>query len=258
MVLKETPIKKKSIGVIPTRWASTRFPGKILTPLCKKPLIQWVVERVQQATFLDQLLVATDDERIKTVVEDLGVDVVLTRSDHPSGTDRIAEAISEYDAEIVVNIQGDEPLINPNLIDQVAAVISENHSWDMATATAPIDREQDLHDPSVVKVVCDQDLRVLYFSRAPIPFSREKELSLSVSSMYWRHIGIYGYKRSFLEKLVKIPPCTTEKIEKLEQLRALHIGAHIRMIKTEEVSLGVDTPEDVQRVEAILRIENGF
>lgn len=236
------------VGVIPARWASTRFPGKMLAEIRGRPLLQWVVERAQRAEALDGLLVATDDGRIFDLAARIGVEAVMTRADHSSGTDRIAEAISKTQAGIVVNIQGDEPLIDPLLIDTVAQALMEERDWDMSTAAAPIDDIEDIDNASVVKVVCDEDQKALYFSRAPIPFSRDGE-ERTTGTLYWRHIGLYGYRRSFWERLVKEPVCMLERTEKLEQLRALYMGGRIKVIETEDVSLGVDTPEDVERVE---------
>ena len=157
------------IGVIPARWGSVRFPGKILVPLCGKPLIQWVWERARRAKALDALLVATDDDRIAAAVRAFGGEVVMTRGDHPSGTDRIAEAVGERPAAAVINIQGDEPLVEPGLIDRMAEGIRTRPEWDMITAAAPLLDAGRVQDPSVVKVVCDDGGRALYFSRAPIP-----------------------------------------------------------------------------------------
>lgn len=242
------------IGVIPARWGSTRFPGKSLAPICGKPLIQWVVERARLARSLRAVVVATDDERIRAAAQALGVEVAMTRPDHPSGTDRIAEAVQGRAADVVVNIQGDEPLIDPALIDSVGQALAGGDAWDMATAATAIRDEADVANPSVVKVVSDAAGRALYFSRAAIPFVREKDSGFAAGEpLYWRHIGIYGYRRSFLERLVREPPCVLEQAEKLEQLRALHLGCRMKVIRTAEVGLGVDTPEDVARAEKALR-----
>jgi len=243
------------IGVIPARWASTRLPGKSLIPICGKPLIQWVVESARRSRRLARLVVATDDERIRDAVEELGAEAVMTRHDHPSGTDRVAEAVAKMPADVIINIQGDEPLMNASLIDLLADRMLADESWDMATAATLIDREEDLNNPSVVKVVSDQDGRALYFSRSPIPHVREK--SDAQDTRHWWHLGIYAYRRSFLERLVATPPCMLEQAERLEQLRALSIGARILVIPTEEKGMGVDTPEDVQYVEQVIRALHG-
>lgn len=176
----------------------------------------------------------------------------MTRVDHPSGTDRIAEAVSGLNAKVVINIQGDEPLIDPDLIDRLAGELSATSDWDMVTAVCPIDRAEDLVNPAVVKAVWAADGRALYFSRSLIPFVRDPG-DTPAGLKHWRHIGIYGYRNSFLERLVNAPPCLLESAEKLEQLRALDLGGRIRIITTSEAGLGVDTPEDVGKAEAALK-----
>jgi 3-deoxy-manno-octulosonate cytidylyltransferase (CMP-KDO synthetase) len=239
------------IGVIPSRWGSTRFPGKSLYPICGKPLVQWVVESVKKSRLLDEVIVATDDERIASAVSGLAK-VVMTRPDHPSGTDRVAEAAQAEDDDIVINIQGDEPLINPDLIDALALRMKTDTGWAMATAACPIRNLRDLEARTVVKVVLAQDGGALYFSRLPIPCRRDGEPDLG-SGLYLRHLGIYAYRGAFLKRLVAEKPCAVEQTESLEQLRALYIGGRIAVIKTEELGVGVDTPEDVAVVEAIIR-----
>ena len=242
------------VGLIPARWGSTRFPGKSLFPILGKPLLQWVVERAQQARSLDRLLVATDDERIRAAAMKFGVEVAMTSPDHPSGTDRIAEAVRGLAADVVINIQGDEPLIDPALIDALGRTLAADAAWDMATAATPIRDERDRTAASVVKVVRAQDGQALYFSRATIPFIREKDSGGGAAAdLYWRHIGIYAYRRAFLERLVQTPPCALEQAEKLEQLRALWIGCRMKVLETNDTGLGVDTPEDVGRVEQALK-----
>lgn len=239
------------IGVIPSRWGSTRFPGKSLYPICGKPLVQWVVEAVQRARSLDEVLVATDDVRIAEAVSGF-VKVAMTRADHPSGTDRVAEAAQPKDDDIVINIQGDEPLIDPALIDALASRMKADTGWAMATAACPVRSMRDLEARTVVKVVLAQDGGALYFSRLPIPCRRDGEPDLA-SGLYLRHLGIYAYRGAFLKRLVSEPPCALEKTESLEQLRALYLGGRIAVIQTEDQGVGVDTPEDVATVEAILR-----
>lgn len=242
------------VGVIPSRWGSTRFPGKSLAVIGGKPLLVWVIERARQAQRLDEILVATDDERIAAVARDSGAVAVLTRPDHPSGTDRIAEAIHECAAGIVINIQGDEPLIDPVLIDRVATQLADDPRWDMATAATPITSTEELHNPDVVKVVRAADGAALYFSRAAIPFVRGAGENFSPApGQHWRHIGLYGYQRAFLERLVLTPPCDLENLEKLEQLRALALGARMVVINGNAPGIGVDSPSDVPRAEVLLR-----
>jgi len=243
--------RNKIIGVIPSRWGSTRFPGKSLFPICGKPLIHRVIQRCLKARLLDELLVATDDKRIAEAVKATGVKAIMTRPDHPSGTDRIAEAIRGIKADVVINIQGDEPLIDPGLIDRLAEKMVSNRDWDMATAAAPLNDRKELNLSSVVKVVWDRTGKALYFSRSVIPFLRDADIDSA--GLYWRHVGIYAYRASFLAKLVKTAPCALEKAEKLEQLRALHIGGKILVLKTDHAGIGVDTPADVKYVERELR-----
>lgn len=243
----------KTLGIIPSRYGSSRFPGKPLHLLCGKPLVAWVVEAVKKAKALDDVIVATDDERIVAAVETHGGKAVMTPSELPSGTDRIACAAGNFaDDDILVNIQGDEPLISPNLIDALVGRMKEDSKWDMATAVTPIKSLDDLNAKTVVKVVLDRDDGALYFSRAPIPFDRDHEPDIK-SGLWVRHLGIYAYRGAFLKKYISEPPCDLEKTEKLEQLRALWMGAKIAVIRTDDEGVGVDTPEDAVRIEAILR-----
>ena len=243
----------KTLGIIPSRYGSSRFPGKPLHPLCGKPLVAWVVEAVKKAKTLDDVIVATDDDRIVAAVEAHGGRAVMTPSELPSGTDRIACAAGDFaDDDILVNIQGDEPLISPDLIDALVGRMKEGTKWDMATAVTPIKSLDDLNAKTVVKVVLDRDDGALYFSRAPIPCDRDHEPEIA-SGLWVRHLGIYAYRGAFLKKYISEPPCDLEKTEKLEQLRALWMGAKIAVIRTDDEGVGVDTPEDAVRIEAILR-----
>ena len=246
----------KTYGIIPSRFGSSRFPGK--------PLVAWVVEAVKRAKRLDEVLVATDDERIVAAVEKYGGRAVMTPSELPSGTDRIACAARNFlggdfaDDDILVNIQGDEPLIDPALVDALAEKISSSPKFDMATAVTPIKSAADFAAKTVVKVVMDRDDAALYFSRAPIPCDRDHEPTFQTSqtsqtSLYVRHLGIYAYRGGFLKRYIAEPPCALEKTERLEQLRALWMGAKIAVVRTEDEGVGVDTPEDAVRVEKILR-----
>ena len=241
----------KTYGIIPSRFGSSRFPGKPLAPLAGKPLVAWVVEAVKKAKSLDEVLVATDDERIVQAVENYGGRAVMTPSELPSGTDRIACAAGDFaDDDILVNIQGDEPLIDPALIDALVAKLRDG-AFEMATAVTPIKSAADLAAKTVVKVVLARDDAALYFSRAPIPCDRDREPDLA-SGLYVRHLGIYAYRGGFLKRYVKEPPCALERTEKLEQLRALWMGARIAVVRTADEGIGVDTPEDAARVERIL------
>ena len=243
----------KTLGIIPSRYGSSRFPGKPLHLLCGKPLVAWVVEAVKKAKTLDDVIVATDDDRIVAAVEAQGGRAVMTPSELPSGTDRIACAADDFaDDDILVNIQGDEPLISPDLIDALVGRMKEGTKWDMATAVTPIKSLDDLNAKTVVKVVLDRDDGALYFSRAPIPCDRDHVPDVA-SGLWVRHLGIYAYRGAFLKKYISEPPCDLEKTEKLEQLRALWMGAKIAVIRTDDEGVGVDTPEDAVRIEAILR-----
>lgn len=242
----------KTYGIIPSRFGSSRFPGKPLAMLAGKPLVAWVVEAVKKAKTLDEVLVATDDARICEAVESYGGKAVMTPSELPSGTDRIACAAGDFaDDDILVNIQGDEPLIDPQLIDDLALKLKLNAKWDMATAVTPIKTAADYQAKTVVKVVLDRDDGAMYFSRAPIPCDRDHEADLS-SGLYVRHLGIYAYRGKFLKRYIAEPPCALEQTEKLEQLRALWMGAKIAVVRTEDEGVGVDTPEDAERVAKIL------
>ena len=251
----------KKYGIIPSRFGSSRFPGKPLAMLAGKPLVAWVVEAVKKAKSLDEVFVATDDERIVRAVEEYGGTAVMTPSELPSGTDRIACAAKNRfggdfgDDDILVNIQGDEPLIDPKLIDELVAKLESGKGFEMATAVTPIRSAADFAAKTVVKVVRDRDDGALYFSRAPIPCDRDNVPSFQASqtSLYVRHLGIYAYRGGFLKRYIAEPPCALEKTEKLEQLRALWMGARIAVVRTTDEGVGVDTPEDAERVAAILQ-----
>ena len=248
----------KVLGIIPSRFGSSRFPGKPIHIIAGKPLVVWVVEAVKKAKRLDDVVVATDDERIVAAVAACGGKAVMTPSELPSGTDRIACAARIVcggdfaDDDILVNIQGDEPLIDPALINALAAKLADDPKWDMATAVTPLRSADDLAAKTVVKVVMDRDDGALYFSRAPIPCDRDHEPDLS-SGLYVRHLGIYAYRGAFLKRYVSEPPCVLEMTEKLEQLRALWMGAKIAVVRTEDEGVGVDTPEDAIRIEPLLK-----
>ncbi|MBW8863606.1 MAG: 3-deoxy-manno-octulosonate cytidylyltransferase [Verrucomicrobia bacterium] len=243
----------KIVGIIPARFASTRFPGKPLALIAGKPLIQHVVEQCQKAKSLGEVIVATDDTRIWEVAQNF-CRVEMTRPDHPSGSDRIAEVCERCDAEAVVNIQGDEPLIDPNVIDAVANALAGN---EMSTAATPIKNPAEYDNPNVVKVVVNRAGRALYFSRRTIPYVREaanRPVSEQLAAFpFLKHLGIYGFRRETLLRLVKFPVSPLENAEKLEQLRALENGIGIAVVKVDYDSIGVDMPEDVVRVEAILK-----
>ena len=247
-----SPPREKSqvIGILPARWGSSRFPGKPLHLIAGKPLVQHVWERCRACSKLDDVLIATDDERILSAATAFGARAAMTSPDHPTGTDRLAEAVQSLpDADIILNIQGDEPLIDPALIDELAAAMLADPALDMATAANPLDpADPAVADPNVVKVVTALDGRALYFSRSPLPFFRNAVDGLPVL----RHKGIYAYRRTFLERFVAWPPSPLEKAESLEQLRALENGASIKVLITNDTSPGVDTPEQADAVEKLL------
>lgn len=233
------------LGVIPARLASTRFPAKALAPLHGKPILQHVWERASQARYLKSLLIATDDETIATVARKFGAQVRMTSPDHLSGTDRVAEAASAYPHSYVVNIQGDEPLIDPAAIDAAILAIGEDENSPMATLAKRIDDFSEITNPNVVKVVFDRFGHAIYFSRSPIPYDR------GGGGVYFKHIGLYVYRRDFLLEYSNLPIGPLEQAEKLEQLRALENGYKIKVAETEYESFGVDTPEDLARVERL-------
>jgi 3-deoxy-manno-octulosonate cytidylyltransferase (CMP-KDO synthetase) len=242
----------KIVGIVPARYASMRFPGKPLAPIAGKPLIQHVVEQCQKAKALGEVIVATDDSRIADAAKKF-CRVEMTRPEHPSGTDRIAEVAARCQCDAVVNVQGDEPMIDPAVIDAVAGALAQS---EMSTAATPIKNPAELDNPNVVKVVVNAAGRALYFSRRTIPYLREAA-SGSVSEQlaafpFLKHLGIYGYRRGTLLRLVKFPVSLLEKAEKLEQLRALENGIQIAVVKVDYDSVSVDAPEDVKRVEKIL------
>lgn len=239
-----------TVGILPARWGSSRFPGKPLHPIAGKPLIRHVWERCKKCTRLDDLVIATDDERIFAAASDFGAKVVMTSPDHPTGTDRLAEALGFLPgAEIVINIQGDEPLVDPGLVDALAAAMAADPGLDMATAANPLDpADPAVADPNVVKVVTALDGRALYFSRSPLPYFRNPVGGLPVL----RHKGIYAYRRHFLERFVSWPPSPLERAESLEQLRALENGASIMVLPTDDTSPGVDTPAQADEIERLL------
>jgi 3-deoxy-manno-octulosonate cytidylyltransferase (CMP-KDO synthetase) len=245
--------------VIPARYASTRLPGKALLPLAGKPMLQWVHERAGKSR-ASEVIVATDDARISSAAQTFGASVVMTAATHASGTDRIAEVArvrNWAESDVVVNVQGDEPLIPPALIDQVAGLLLDNAHAHMATLGAPLTQLDQLMDPNVVKVVMDASGRALYFSRAPIPWSRDTAPSGLTSQTNFagarRHIGIYAYRVGALLKLASLAPTPLENMEKLEQLRALENGFEIRVADAvEPPGPDVNTPEDVEKVVARL------
>lgn len=247
----------KTVAVIPARYGSTRFPGKPLVPLLGRPMIARVAGAAAAAKLVDRVLVATDDERIAAAAREAGVEVVMTRADHATGTDRVAEAVAGEGADVVLNLQGDVPLLEPADVDRLAAAF-EDPSVRMATLGVRGAAAEDLANPRAAKIVVDDGGNALYFSRAAIPYrhtqggvpalgpeEREPEA--------WIHVGIYGFRADALEEFVRAPRRGLEAVEDLEQLRALRLGFRIRVVEVAAVPIGVDVPEDVSRVESVLR-----
>jgi 3-deoxy-manno-octulosonate cytidylyltransferase (CMP-KDO synthetase) len=249
--------------VIPARYGSTRFAGKPLAVISGLPMIVHVYLRASKVHSVDKVIVATDDYRIKAVVEEAGGTAVMTAVTHPTGTSRVAEAASRFTHGIIVNVQGDEPLVPVHSVDRLIEAMIEDRHLVMGTLAAPATSLEDLMRLDVVKVVCDQDGNALYFSRSPIPFpwcpaspagaAAEASSKTKRPSPYLRHMGVYAFRRAFLKQFVRMKPGPLERSEGLEQLRALEAGCPVRVVITKSVSIGVDRPEDVKRVERAMR-----
>lgn len=244
----ETP---RVLAVVPARFASTRFPGKIIAPIAGKPLVLHTYERACEAALVDRVLIATDAREVAQALAPYGIVPIMTREDHTSGTDRIAEVAAEIPAEIVVNVQGDEPLIDPAIIDAAIRPLLDEPDVVMATARRRMVDPADITNPNVVKVVCDAGGHALYFSRCSIPYIRDTADRGAAAECYWQHIGLYAYRRDFLLQYSRMPQTPLEKLEKLEQLRVLENGYKIAVIDTEYESIGVDVPEDLERVRVL-------
>lgn len=237
----------KVLCVIPARYASTRLPGKPLSMIAGKPMIQHVYERACQAQLPNEVVVATDNELVEKAVLDFGGKAVMTSPDHPSGTDRLAEVALMYpDVDVIVNVQGDEPMIPPEVIDRLAEAFNGDADLNMATMKVVMD-EEDYENPAAVKVVTDQQGYALYFSRSLLPYPRNKPEGFKV----FKHVGIYAYRRNFLLKYAALAPTPLEKAESLEQLRALENGYKIKVLESDFQGIGVDTPEDLAAVNAL-------
>lgn len=233
-----------TLCVIPARFASTRLPGKPLADIAGKPMIVRVYQQASKAKRLTGVIAAVDDERVYEAVVQNGGQAMMTAKDHPTGTDRLAEVAAAHpEAELIINVQGDEPMIEPDIIDELAAAFEEDPELMMATVMSPMDNQADIDNPNNVKVVTDKKGYALYFSRSPLPYFREK-----TSMTVYKHIGIYAYKRDFLLNYAKMEPTELEKTESLEQLRALENGYRIKVIRTDFHFVGVDTPEDLEAV----------
>lgn len=243
-----------TICIIPARFGSTRLPGKPLITLGNKPIIQWVYERALESKCFEHIFVATDDERILEAVQEFRGQAIMTSKEAPSGTDRVHEAIENLlkegykidESSVIVNIQGDEPFIKSEMIKELVELMKEGYDY-MGTLATAIKKEEDFLNPNIVKVVFDYSMNALYFSRSPIPFNREKYIKGSSNNNFmYKHIGIYGYSFKVLKKFVKLPQSNLERIESLEQLRAIENGIRIKIAITEYDSFGIDTPEDLE------------
>lgn len=253
MPTEDPPSENRIYALIPARWDSSRFPGKPLHLIAGKPLVQHVWERCREAEGLSGIVIATDDERIAETARGFGADICMTAADHPSGTDRIAEAAEQLpDATHVINVQGDEPMIDPALIAKLAEKLAESPEIEMITAANEISNDEDLQNPNVVKVVMNQRGEALYFSRSVIPYQRQSVPGFK----HYRHKGIYGFTREFLLKFVRWAPSPLELTEQLEQLRALDNGARIHVVLTDDDSIGVDVPEQADIVSNLILTNN--
>jgi 3-deoxy-manno-octulosonate cytidylyltransferase (CMP-KDO synthetase) len=248
-------VRTRILGVIPARFASSRYPGKALAKLAGKPMIEHVWERANMSRYLTDVLVATDDDRIADAVHKFGGRVRMTRADQPTGTDRLAEVASSEDAALYVNIQGDEPLIDPEAIDAAILSVHGDEAVDMGTLKKQIVDPTDIVNTNVVKVVTNLLGDAIYFSRCPIPYERDSRTGVPI---YFKHIGLYVYRRDFLLHYPDLTVGPLEEAERLEQLRALENGYRIRVVATDYESLGVDTPEDLERVNQLFTVSDSL
>lgn len=240
-----------AIGIIPARYSSSRFQGKVLADILGKPMLQHVWEMAKQSLVLDDLIIACDDDTVAMAAQGFGAKVVMTAKQHTSGSDRICEVVNSIDVKIIINIQADEPLIHPIMIDTVAQSLLDDQAIPMATLMKKIVRPEEVNDPNVVKVVADKNNFALYFSRAAIPHQASN--SEIKAPIYYKHIGLYGYTKDFLFTYKNLPISSLEAVEKLEQLRVLQAGLKIKVIETQFETIGVDTPEDLEKVKQYLQ-----
>lgn len=252
----------QAVAIIPARYASSRFPGKALADIAGKSMIQHTYERVQQAALVSRIVVATDDDRIVEVVERFDGEAMMTSPDHPTGTDRLAEVARGLTDDLIVNVQGDEPLIHPEMIDTVVRLLGEEADLPMSTLRIRIETPDDIFNPAITKVVTDLNGYALYFSKGPIPFCRNEwgdftrqgtGLPDFVPPQVACHVGLYAYRRDFLLRYADLPPTPLEQLEQLEQLRVLEHGYRIKVADTVHTSIGVDTPEDLERARRLFR-----
>lgn len=241
----------KRIIVIPARYASTRLPGKPLINVGGKPLLQWVYEGAQRSKLAQSILIATDNEKVRNTALAFGAETIMTDPALPSGTDRVCAAMKGRDADIVINLQGDEPFVEASIIDQLFSTMEQGNT-EMATLCCPLTDERDYKDPNTVKVVLDRFNFALYFSRSSIPFVKTPDSGLRTPGLFYKHIGIYAFTRQFLDLFVTMPKSPLEETESLEQLRALENGHKIKVIVTQYKGFGIDTPSDLERARALL------
>ncbi|MBM3253632.1 MAG: 3-deoxy-manno-octulosonate cytidylyltransferase [Candidatus Omnitrophica bacterium] len=249
----------EAIGIIPARFASTRFEGKLIKPLLGKPVIQHVWENAMKSTTLDDLIIACDDERIFNIAKDFGAKVTLTAKEHLSGTDRITEIANPIEVKVVVNIQADEPFIQPSMIDEVTSALLQEPKLNMTTLRKRITTPEEASDPNVVKVIVDKNEFAIYFSRSMIPCPKEYSMKGQTISKeflkhnaYFKHIGLYAYTKDFIFTFKNLPQGNLEKLEGLEQLRAIENGYRVKVFETRYETIGIDTPEDLKRAEEFL------
>ncbi|BDD10788.1 3-deoxy-manno-octulosonate cytidylyltransferase [Fulvitalea axinellae] len=255
-------MSNKTVVVIPARLLSSRLPRKVILDLAGKPVVQWVYEKAMRAQGVDAVYIATDSEEVAQVCREFTDNVIMTRADHQSGTDRIAEAAEHIDADVVINVQGDEPLIDPEIISELANSF-EGSDQSMGSVMTPLHDAHEVLNPNVVKVVTDRNGYALYFSRSPIPYARDafetlREGVIPEGFQYHKHLGIYGYRKDFLLDYNKMEPTSLETSEKLEQLRALQNGHRIRMIETDYDCVGIDTAEDLEKARKLALETDNF
>ena len=245
----------KAVGIIPARLASTRLAQKVIVDICGKPMLQHVWERARKAGSLDEVIIAADDKTVADIARGFGAKVVFTSVDHRSGTDRLTEVVNPLDVKVLVNIQADEPLVHPAMINNLVMVLLENPDLVMATLIKRITDESDLQDPSVVKVVTDKNGFAMYFSRAAIPYNRQAGQGSFLTQSHYKHLGLYAYTKDFLFTFTNMPSSKLETIEKLEQLRVLENGYRIKTVETSYEMISVDTQEDLDKIRRLLQTE---
>ncbi|MFA4991658.1 MAG: 3-deoxy-manno-octulosonate cytidylyltransferase [Candidatus Omnitrophota bacterium] len=239
-----------AVGIIPARYGSTRFEGKLLADLCGKPVIQHTWENARRSNAIDDLIIAADDKRIYNIAKGFGANVIYTSTGHKSGSDRLTEAVNSIDAKVIVNIQADEPLLHPTMIDDVVGPLLKDESINMTTLCHKIKDREEVSDPNVVKVVFDRNGIALYFSRSPIPYTMDSEIE---PQNYYKHIGIYGYTKDFLFAFKSLPQSRLEQLERLEQLRVIENGYRLKVMETRFDTIGIDTAADLEKAKCLIK-----